>query len=423
MAKLSLKWKIAIGMLLGVAVGFLCQNSEIASGIVSTWIKPIGDLFINLLKLIAVPLVVISLAKGISDLRDLSTLSKIGGRTIILFLITTLVAVILGLVLVNVFQPGAGVDSSVLQEMSSEYSSIASSKIELKENVERGPLDFFVNLVPDNFVAAASSNSNMLQVIFFTVFFSICLLLLPLERQRPLLELFDVSNDVILKMVELIMKFAPYAVFALMATLMVETADGDLFVALLSCAGLMVLGLIIILVIYLLGIAIFTDMPVMTYAKGVLPAQLVALTTSSSMATLPITMERVEELGVNKEVSSFVCPVGATLNMDATSLMQALAAVFVCQVVGHELEFSDQLTILLTGALASIGAAGAPSAGIVRLIMVLESVNFPSEHLPFALAIILAVDRPLDMGRTVVNVSGDTFVAVLVAKSLNKFKN
>ena len=408
-------------MALGLLAGYFAMRSGFGIAFIKNWISPFGEIFINLLKLIAVPLVVISLAKGVTDLRDLSTLSKIGGRSIILFLITTVGAVIIGLLLVNTFQPGSHVSSENLVMLSDDYTDIATDKIEIRSDVEKGPLDFFVNLVPENFVDAASNNSNMLQVIFFTLFFSICLLLISAERQKPLIELFGILNEVILKMIEVIMWFAPYAVFALMASLVIETANPELFVALLNYAIILIAGMVLILILYVVAITLFTDVPGAKFVKGIFPAQLVALTTSSSMATLPVTMECVEEnLGVSKEVSSFVCPVGATLNMDATSLMQAIAAVFVCQVVGYELTFSNQLTIVLTASLASIGAAGAPSAGIVMLIMVLESVGFPSEHLPFAIAMILAVDRPLDMGRTVVNISGDSFVSVMVHKGIRK---
>ncbi len=408
-------------MILGVVFGLIINGIGTGSQFTRDWISPFGEIFINLLKLIAVPIVIISLAKGITDLKSLSTLTRIGGRSILLFAITTIAAVLIGLALVNILRPGGDVEIGKLEELSGKYEGIAVERIDIKQNADNGPLDFFVNLVPENFVDAASNNSDMLQVIFFTVFFSICLLLIAPDRQQPLIDLFDIINEVLLKMVDVIMWFAPYAVFALMASLVIETSDPALFYALMNYALILVGGMILILILYVAGIAVFTKMKPLHFVRGILPAQLVALTTSSSMATLPVTMECVEDnLKVEKEVSSFVCPVGATLNMDSTSLMQAIAAVFVCQVVGYELTLTHQLTIVLTASLASIGAAGAPSAGIVMLIMVLESIGFPSEHLPFAIAMILAVDRPLDMGRTVVNITGDSFVSVLVNQSLDK---
>lgn len=420
--KLALHWKILIGMLLGLLLGFLAVQVSWGPQIVTDWIKPIGTIFIKLLKLIAVPLVIISLAKGISELSDLASLSKIGGRTIVLYLFTTVFSVILGLFLVNIFEPGAQVDMDTLSQIPQDITSSANEKLEnVNKQGDKGPLDFFVNLVPENIFDATRDNSRMLEVIFFTLFFSICLLTLPATRQKTMKDLFDVVNEVMLKMVDVIMFLAPYAVFALIADLVVQTQNPALFKALLSYALVLTFGMALLLGFYVLLVKIFTGRSALFFLKGILPAQLVALSTSSSMATLPVTMECLEEkLGVENEITSFVCPVGATLNMDATSLMQAIAAVFVCQVLGFDLSLGAQLTIVLTATLASIGAAAAPSAGVVMLVIVLESVDFPSQHLAVAIALILSVDRPLDMLRTVINISGDSCVSMLVAKSLGK---
>ena len=424
MAKLAFHWKILIGILSGVAVGWLATQINGGVNFVRDWINPFGQIFINLLKLIAIPLVIVSLSKGIADLKDMATLSKIGGRTIFFYLMTTVVAVILGLFLVNTFAPGSQVSPETLKELSGSYTAVITEKLDSNAGAkDAGPLNFLVQLVPQNIFSATTSNSNMLQVIFFTVFFGICLLLLPVERQRPLKELFDVTNEVMLKMVDLIMLTAPYAVMALIASLVAETTNGELFWALLNYSLVLLFGMALLLGFYALLIRFYVGFTPRYFFRGILPAQLVAFSTSSSMATLPVTMECVEEnLGVENEVASFVCPVGATVNMDATSLMQAIAAVFVCQVLGHDLAFSDQLMIVLTATLASIGAAAVPSAGIIMLVIVLESVGFPPENLPVALAMILAVDRPLDMCRTIINISGDSCVAVLVAKSMGKLK-
>ncbi|NER14997.1 cation:dicarboxylase symporter family transporter [Leptobacterium flavescens] len=424
MKKLALHWKILIGMVLGIIIGLIFAKLDWGPQFIKEWVKPFGQIFINLLKLIAIPLVIVSLAKGITDLRDLAALSRIGGRTILIYLMTTVTAVILGLFLVNYFQPGSNVSPETLTELSKDYTSDMSRRLDVVESQERkGPLSFLVGLVPSNVIGAAGNNANMLQIIFVTVFFSISLLLLPADRQKPMKKLIDAGNTVMMKTVDVIMLFAPYAVLALLASLIVETTNGELFVALLSYSALLMFGMLILVLLYALIVKLFTKKPFGFFLKGMFPAQLVALSTSSSMATLPVTMECVEDnLGVEKEISSFVCPVGATINMDGSSLMQAIAAVFVCQVLGHDLSIADQLTIVLTGTLASIGAAAAPSAGIIMLVIVLESVGFPSEKLAVALAMILSVDRPLDMGRTVVNISGDGFVSVLVAKSLGKLK-
>ncbi len=424
MKKIALHWKILIGMLLGVIIGLIGAQIPGGSEAVQNWIKPLGQIFIKLLKLIAVPLVIVSLAKGITDFKDLTALSKIGGRTIAFYLFTTVLAVVLGLFLVNFFQPGANVSPETLTNLSKDFTSMMSDKIAMKSEVaSKGPLSFLIDLVPDNMFDALSSNSNMLQVIFVTIFFSISMLLLPNTIIDPLKKLIDSGNAVMLKAVDLIMLTAPYAVVALIAALVVETTNGELFIALSKYALLLLFGMAMLLAVYTLLIKLYTGKSPRYFLKGILPAQLTALTTSSSMATLPVTMRCVEEnLGVEKEISSFVCPVGATINMDATSLMQSIAAVFVCQVLGHDLDLTDQLTIVLTATLASIGAAAAPSAGIIMLVIVLESVGFPSEKLAVALAMIMSVDRPLDMGRTVINISGDSCVSVMVAKSLGKLK-
>lgn len=424
MPKLALHWKILIGMLLGILIGWVGSQISWGPHIIKDWISPFGTIFIKLLKLIAVPLVIVSLAKGISELKNMAALSRIGGRTIVLYLFTTVIAVILGLFLVNLFQPGSQVSPETLAEIPQNFTSSAKEKIStVTPPGEKGPLDFFVNLVPENIFDATRDNSRMLEIIFFIVFFCICLLLLPEQRQKPLKDLFDSVNDVMLKMVDVIMYLAPYAVFALIASLVVESTNGELFKALLSYALVLSFGMALMLGFYVLLVRLYTGMSPNTFLRGILPAQLVALSTSSSMATLPVTMECLEEkLGVENEVVSFVCPVGATVNMDATSLMQAIAAVFVCQVLGHDLSIGAQATIVLTATLASIGAAAAPSAGVVMLVIVLESVDFPSENLAIAIAMILSVDRPLDMLRTVINISGDSCVSILVAKSLGKLK-
>jgi Na+/H+-dicarboxylate symporter len=420
--KIPLHFQILIGIMAGAALGLGASTFAVGPELIANWVKPIGEIFIRLLKLIAVPLIFVSLTKGISDLKDLSTLSRMGIRTIAWYMATTVFAVLLGLFLVNFFEPGAFVSAETIADLQANMPAGIEGKVAVgTNNAAGGPLDFFVRMVPQNLFASLSENGSLLQVIFFTIFFSICLLMVPSAQQEPIKKLIDALNEVLLKMVDVIILISPYAVVALMAALFAETSDAGIIKALISYALVLLLGMGIMLVIYPLLARSFAGMQMMTFIRGILPAQLVALSTSSSMATLPVTMDCLEEnLGIENEVVSFVCPVGATINMDATSLMQAIATVFVCQVLGHELAWSDQLIIVLTATLASIGAAGAPSAGIVMLVIVLESVGFPSENLPLALAMILAVDRPLDMCRTVVNISGDSCVAVLVGASLKK---
>ena len=343
----------------------------------------------------------------------------------LIYIGTTVVAITIGLVLVNVIQPGDGISQETVDKLTNTYakSSGVTAKInEATKQQSSGPLQFVVDMVPDNAVSAMSNNKAMLQVIFFTIFLGISMLLIGEKKAKPLKDFFDGLNDAILKMVDLIMLVSPYAVFALLANVVVTSGDPDILLALLKYAGVVVLGLVVMIVFYCTLVSVYTKKNPFWFLKQLSPAQLLAFSTSSSAATLPVTMERVEEhIGVDKEVSSFVLPVGATINMDGTSLYQAVAAVFVMQVLWPEgLGFANQISIVLTALLASIGSAAVPGAGMVMLVIVLESIGFPAELMPIGLALIFAVDRPLDMCRTAVNVTGDATVSMLVAKSLGK---
>ncbi|MFD0861965.1 dicarboxylate/amino acid:cation symporter [Sungkyunkwania multivorans] len=424
MKKLALHWKILIGMLLGILFGFTMTFVSGGQDFVVDWISPFGTIFVKLLKLIAIPLILASLIKGISDLKDISKFKDMGIRTIITYIVTTVIAITIGLLLVNVFQPGNGISEETVAKLTETYaqdSGVQSKIAEAGAQKERGPLQFLVDMVPDNAINAMSENGLMLQVIFFTIFFGISMLLIGEEAAKPLKKFFDALNDVVLKMVDLIMLIAPVAVFALLANVVVSSGDPDLLYALLKYALVVVGGLFLMIVFYSIVVTIFTKKNPFWFLKEISPAQLLAFSTSSSAATLPVTMERVEEhIGVDKEVSSFVLPVGATINMDGTSLYQGVAAVFISQALGHHLGLGDQLTIVLTALLASIGSAAVPGAGMVMLVIVLEAVGFPADKLAIGLALIFAVDRPLDMCRTVVNVTGDATVSMLVAKALGK---
>ncbi len=421
---MALHWQILLGMLAGVIFGITYVYFNFDPQFVIDWIKPIGTIFINLLKLIAIPLIIASLIKGVSDLQDFSKFSLIGGRTILIYVATTLIAVSIGLVIVNLIDPGERIAPETLAMLSEEFASDATAKIQAAENQQkRGPLSFIVDMVPDNIFGAASNNRNMLQVIFFVILFAISLLLIDPKKAAPVKDFFDGLNDVVLKMVDMIMLMAPYAVFALLASLVVETKSPDLLVALLWYGLTVVLGLFTMILFYLAVIKFYVKKSPLWFLKNISPAQLLAFSTSSSAATLPVTMERVEEhLGVEKEVSSFVLPVGATINMDGTSLYQAVAAIFITQALSFQLDFSDQLTIILTATLASIGSAAVPGAGMVMLVIVLEALNVPQETLTVGLALIFAIDRPLDMCRTVINVTGDATVAMVVGKSVDKLR-
>ena len=418
MKNLALHWKILLGMVLGVAFGFLMVSFSGGKEIVLDWVKPFGTIFINALKLIAVPLILGSLISGVSDLKDISKLSKMGGKTVLIYLMTTILAVSIGLVLVNSIQPGDSIAEETRTELVSNYSqSTQKYKEEAANQQNNGPLQALVDLVPDNIIGASSQNKNMLQVIFFAIFFGVGLILLPEEKAKPVKDFFASFNEVILKMIDLIMLAAPYGVFALLAALIVESPSADLFKALGWYALTVVLGLSLMIVLYTILVLIFTGKKPKEFLQGISPAQLLAFSTSSSAATLPVTMERVHEhLGVDEEVSSFVLPIGATINMDGTSLYQAVAAVFIAQAFGMDLSLGVQLGIVATATLASIGSAAVPGAGMVMLVIVLAQAGIPEA----GLALIFAVDRPLDMCRTVVNVTGDATVSMLVAKSEGK---
>ncbi|MCB0553953.1 MAG: dicarboxylate/amino acid:cation symporter [Phaeodactylibacter sp.] len=418
MKKLALHWQILIGMAAGVLFGLLAAHFQWKSFVVD-WIKPFGAIFINLLKVIAIPLIIASLIKGVSDLKDISKLSTIGFRTLAMFIGTTMFSISVGLVVVNLIQPGKLIDAEVRNELLENYAGDASKRIQAAaEQQAKGPLQPLIDLVPDNIVGAAGSNGNMLQVIIFVTLFGIALVMVPEERARPVKAFFDSTNDVILKLIDLIMLSAPYGVFALLAALIVESPSISLFIALIGYSACVLIGLaIMILFFYPTLVRLFTGKRMPFFLKGIAPAQLVAFSTSSSAATLPVTMECVQEnLGVEEEVAGFVLPVGATVNMDGTSLYQAVAAVFIAQSMGLELSISAQLGIIVTATLASIGAAAVPGAGMITLVIVLAQAGIPEA----GLALIFAVDRPLDMCRTIANVTGDATVSMVVANSVGK---
>jgi len=418
MKKLALHWQILLGMALGVLFALVLTNFSWGPDFVGDWIKPFGNIFINSLKLIAVPLILASLIKGISDLKDISKLSKMGTRTILTYIVTTVIAVSIGLALVNLIKPGSAINQDTRNDLIASYEGDANIRIaDAQKQKDAGPLQALEDLVPSNIFGAASDNGNMLQVIFFAIFFGIGLILIPEKQGKPVKDFFDGFNEVILKMIDLIMLTAPYGVFALLAALVVESPSTDLFAALAMYALTVLLGLALMIGFYVLIVWIFTKNKPSFFLNGMAPAQLLAFSTSSSAATLPVTMERVEEhMGVHKEVASFVLPIGATINMDGTSLYQAVAAVFIAQAFGMDLSFGTQLGIIATATLASIGSAAVPGAGMVMLVIVLAQAGIPEA----GLALIFAIDRPLDMCRTTVNVTGDAAVAMLVAKSVDK---
>ncbi len=462
MKKLSLPTKIVIGLVLGVIWAFV--SSFLGwNDFTINWIDPFGTIFIRLLKFIAVPLVLFSIISGISGLSDISSLGRLGGKTILAYMATTFLAIGVGLLFVNTIKPGSYMDEEQriknrlayeiwLQENDmglsqdgqsylsdpqyTKYLTEAQAGSELTEkeradlenkmataNAKKSgsPLQFVVDMVPENIILSISNNQLMLQVIFFAIFFGVTLALIPNESGAPVIKLIEGINAVFLKMVDIVMKAAPFFVFALLAGVVAKMADSpaevfEIFLGLGSYSLTMLGGLFfVVFVLYPLILKLFTkNFNYKQFFKNISPAQFLAFSTSSSAATLPVTMECVEKnLGVPKKISSFVLPIGATVNMDGTSLHQAVAVIFMAQLHLVDLSIAQQLTIVLTAALASIGAAAVPSAGLIMMIVVLQSVGLN----PAWVAIIFPVDRFLDMCRTVVNVTGDATVATLIAKS------
>ena len=418
MKKIALHWQIIIGMVLGVVFGLFFLNFSWGKEFVINWIKPFGTIFINSLKLIAVPLILASLIKGVSDLKDLSKLSSMGGVTIATYIFTTVMAVSIGLIAVNIIEPGNFISEETREQLVNAYSSNANEKIDVANDQKSlGPLQPLVDMVPSNIFDAVSNNRNMLQVIFFAIIFGISMILIPPKKSLPIKNFFDSLNEVILKIIDLIMLCAPYGVFALLAAIIVESPSMDLFKALGLYSLTVLFGLVLLICIYIIIVKVFIGKGPSYFLNGISPAQLLAFSTSSSAATLPVTMERVKDhLDVKEEVSSFVLPIGATINMDGSALYQAVAAVFIAQAFGLDLSLAAQLGIVTTATLASIGSAAVPGAGMVMLIIVLSQAGIPE----IGLSLIFAVDRPLDMCRTVVNVTGDATVSMFVNKIVSK---
>jgi len=420
--KIPLHTQIIIGLVLGLIFGLVVIKTEISPDFTVHFIKPIGTIFINALKMIAVPLVLASLIVGVANLGDISKLSRIGGKTLGFYMVTSVIAVTIGLLAVNLFKPGESIPEATKSRLMSLYDNQAGSSVSQAENIkEQGPLQPLVDIVPENIFQAASDNGSMLQVVFFAMIVGIALIQIPKSKASPVIAFFDGINDVIITIVGYIMMVAPYGVFALMASLLVEIAGSDpdsaveLLLALLKYSLVVLGGLFVITyIVYPLILKMFTKIKYLDFFKAIRPAQLLAFSTSSSSATLPVTMKQVEEeIGVSEEVSSFVLPLGATVNMDGTTLYQTVAAVFIAQALDLDLSISQQLTIVLTATLAAIGSAGVPGAGLIMLIIVLESINVPAA----GIALIMAPDRILDMFRTVVNVTGDAVVCTAVAST------
>lgn len=457
MKKLPLHWQVIIALILGLIYSVLAVNFG-WNTFTLHYIDPFGEIFINVLKLIAVPLVLFSIISGITNLKDIGKLGNMGIKTLGIYVLTTVTAVSIGLLLVNAWKPGSQANDTTQIEKRIEYelwmresgAQILDDRCEsckpentavletvrkrlagegknewvedkikkARETKDQGPLQPLVDVVPPNIIMALAE-MKMLQVIFFAIFFGIVLILIDPAKAKPMNDFVESANEIFTKMVDIVMRSMPVFVFALMAGALVKAAGNDVeklkdILSFLShYSVVVVIGLLIMaFVFYPTIISLFgKGLTVKQFLSGVSKAQLTAFSTSSSVATLPVTMECVHKnLGVSRSTTSFVLPIGATVNMDGTSLYQAVAVVALAQLHGVDLSLQQQLVIVLTATLASIGAAAVPSAGLVLMIVVLESVGLN----PAWIALIFPVDRILDMCRTVVNVTGDATVSVLV---------
>ena len=408
--------KILLGMGLGLGFGFLAIALH-WEGFVSDWVAPWGTIFMRLLKLIAVPLVLVSLIMGVVNLKDIRNLSRIGLKTIMIYICTTVIAVSIGLGMVSFIKPGQVFPKDSQTEFMERYrQTVTEREAQMQQVQDDSPLQFLVDMVPDNIFKALGDNSKMLQIIFFALLFGVAIIFVGTNKVPSVVRFFQQLNLVLLKIIDFVMAFAPIGVFALMAALIVDySGDVGIFSALGLYALTVVLALaVIIFLVYPFIMKVFGKRSLKQFFKAVAPVQMLAFTTSSSAATLPLTLERTQKhLGVSEEVASFVLPVGVTINMDGTSCYQAVAAVFLAQVLGLDLTFSQMLLILATATISSIGSPGIPGGSIVMLMIVLDSVGIPIE----GLALILGIDRPLDMLRTVVNVTGDMTVSCVVDNS------
>lgn len=405
MKKISLPTQIAIGMVLGVVVGWFFGEAAAV-------IKPLGDLFLRLIRMIVVPLVFASLLVGTAMLGDPKKLGRIGAKTLGYYLCTTAIAITLGLVIANVIQPGSRLDAATQERLLADFAGEADMSGQLQERPS--VVDTLLDIVPTNPVESLATG-EMLQIIFFALLTGIALTLIPKKSHREaVLVFFDGINEAMIQIVHIVMKIAPIGVLALIAAA-VGQFGMEILGVLITYSLCVVLGLLIhSIFVYGAAVKLLAGMSPGRFFRGIRPAQMIGFSTSSSSATLPVTMNQAtEKLGVSEQISAFVLPLGATVNMDGTALYQGAAAVFIAQVYGLEIGLTGQLTIVVMATLASIGAAGVPGVGVITLAMVLDQLGLPLE----GIALILGVDRPLDMLRTATNVTGDGSAAVVIAAS------
>lgn len=412
MRKLPVHTKILLALVIGAAFGFAANRLEFADFVIA-YIRPVGTAFIKLISMVVVPLVFVSLLVGTTSLKDIRSLGRIGIKTLILYVSMTAIAVSIGLSLANLARPGAGFSQQTRQQlMEGAAAQPGSSSPRAGPALERPSItDLLLNIIPANPVRSLAEG-EMLQTIFFAVLMGVCLTLIPPERGRPVIAFFEGANDIFVKMVHVIMQIAPIGVFALIAGVVADFGLGIILMLIKYCATVLVGLLLYMLVVYSAILKVFAKTGVRRFFRGLRPAQLVAFSSSSSAATLPVTLKCVtENLGVSQGVAGFMLSVGASINMDGTALYQGVATVFIAQFYGIDLGLGQQLMVVLTATLAALGTVGIPGAGVVMLAMVLRSVGVPLE----GIGIIMGVDRFLDMCRTAVNVTGDSVCTMVIA--------
>ena len=403
-------------MVLGGFLGWLAVEWGFAA-LVTDYVKPLGTIFLNLLKMIAIPLVFVSLVNGITSMANLARLSRIAYKVFGLYLCTTCIAVLVGLGLVSLIQPGADFPHETLSGL--DVGHLLPQSVEAEEVLRQGgPMQFLVDIVPSNLALSWTDNSKMLQIIFFAMLFSLAIVQLPREKTESVRALFSSIDAVLLKIIHLIMWFAPVGVFALMAALFTDfSASPAIFHSLGWYVLTVLLGLLVMMaVVYPLLVGFFSRMPIHFFLRKLLPVQIMAFSTSSSASTLPFTLSQTtNELKVSPEIAGFSLPTGVTINMDGTSVYQVVAILFIAEAFAIDLSFSQLLLLVLMTVLSSVGTPGIPGGSIVMILAVMSMLQIP----PAGLALIMGVDRILDMFRTVVNVTGDVAVSVVVAHSEN----
>jgi Na+/H+-dicarboxylate symporter len=410
MKKIRLHTKIFLGLILGIVAGLVFGEKVLL-------IEPIGTVFLRMITMIVVPLVFVSLMLGTASLGDVRKLGRIGAKTAVYFVITTIIAIVIGLVLANVVQPGEGLNENIRTELYKDYEAKAQDGI---KHMEENPsiIEILINIVPTNPVAAFIEG-NMLQIIFMALLFGVVLTLIKEEKSKLIINFLDGLNDMLIQVVHIVMKLAPYGVLALSAAVIGQYGI-DILITLLKYSLVVIFGLVFYgLTINSLSVSFLGHTSPLLFFRAAKEAIIIAFSTSSSMATLPVAMEGVEHIGVKREYSSFVIPLGATVNMDGTALYQGVSAIFIAQIYGIQLGITGQVTIVLMAVLSSIGAAGVPMAGIIALALVLKQLGIPLE----GIALILGVERLLDMVRTSVNVIGNMACAVVIQNMEEKQKN